>query len=146
MGQGGFIYKSSRDYHIKCGWWNLIKISTWVRFCHKNIWYSLTTFTHDNYMDYNKVCSCTFLHIVLFFTRPLPGLYSLFLDYIWEPLPTPIQWIFSNSRKFAGAYHNLHLCSRIRSQGSSSMATDWWVWLFRSLGDHLWDANRFCLG
>ena len=49
------------------GLWNLNKISTRVRFYHKNIWYSLTAFTLDNYTDCNKVCSRTFSHITLFF-------------------------------------------------------------------------------
>ena len=137
--------ESSHRHPLECD--SVIRISNilWPRL-HLTTNYISQCTSCNYHTDYNKVCSCTFSHIVLFFTRPLPGLYSLFLDYIWEPLPTPIQWIFSNSRKFAGAYHNLHSCSRIRSQGSSSMATDWWVWLFRSLGDHLWDANRFCLG
>ena len=86
MVQGGFIYKSSRDCHIKCGGWNLIKISTRVQFYHKNIWYSLTTFTLDNYTDYNKVCSCTFSNIVVLFISTWSHELSLILNITQSPM------------------------------------------------------------
>ena len=49
IGQGSFIYKSWWDCRIKCGWRNLIKISTRVWFCLKNMRFSLTAFTLDNH-------------------------------------------------------------------------------------------------